>query len=359
MNADVNVLILAGGSGTRFWPASRSSLPKQLLALSGDAPMIRQTMTRVLPMLNGVVDKVWIATGRATEKATREMLPEVAAERFLVEPVARNTAPCIAWAAEVIGQRAPDDIVVVLPSDHHVADEPGFRRVLQAAIDAARTGKIVTLGIKPTRPDTGFGYIELEAPSAFDMKDVKPENVLRFVEKPNKETAEKFLASGKYVWNAGMFIFRAGDMMRAVREHLADAVPLLADLATCEVAALERSFPKMPAVSIDVGIMEKEKGLLVVPGDFGWSDVGSWLAAWELADKDEQGNTKCAAVVNVGSKNNHVVSLGDSKRVIALLGVEGMAVVDTGDALLVMPLEKAQEVRAIVDALKTKRADLV
>ncbi len=358
MNADVNVLILAGGSGTRFWPASRSSLPKQLLALSGDAPMIRQTMTRVLPLLGGP-EKVWIATGRATENATREMLPELAGDRFLVEPVARNTAPCIAWAAEVIGRRAPDDIVVVLPSDHHVADEPAFRRVLPSAIDAARGGKIVTLGIKPTRPDTGFGYIELEAPSAFDMTNVKPEPVQRFVEKPNKETAEKFLASGKYVWNAGMFIFRASDMMRAVREHLPEATPLMDDLASCESAVLEQAFPKMPSVSIDVGIMEKEKGLLVVPGDFGWSDVGSWLAAWELADKDEDGNTKCASMVNVGSKNNHVVSLGESKRVIALLGVEGMAVVDTGDALLVMPLEKAQEVRAIVDALKAKRPHLV
>lgn len=358
MTSDVNVLILAGGSGTRFWPASRSALPKQLLPLSGDAPMIRQTLTRVLPLLGGP-DKVWIATGRATEAATRAMLPELAPARFLVEPIARNTAPCIAWAAEVIGRSAPDDIVVVLPSDHHVADEPAFRRVLGVAIDAARSGKIVTLGIKPTRPDTGFGYIELEAANAFDMSAVKAEPVLRFVEKPNKETAERFLASGKYVWNAGMFIFRAKDMMRAVRDHLPDAVPLLDDLASCEPSALERSFGKMPSVSVDVGIMEKEKGLLVVPGDFGWSDVGSWLAAWELADKDADGNTKCGALVSVGAKNNHVVSLGKEERTIALLGVEGLAVVDTGDALLVMPLEKAQEVRAIVDALKATRPRLV
>lgn len=362
---DVHFLILAGGSGTRFWPASRSTLPKQLLPLSGPSPMIRETMERVLPLVGGP-EQVLIAGGRATESATRAVLPEVPAENFLIEPAARNTAPCIAWAAEVVGRARPDDVLVVLPSDHHVADPGEFRRVLAVAIGAAREGHIVTIGIQPTRPDTGFGYIELAA-----CGEARPTPVLRFVEKPSRAVAEAFLAGGRHLWNAGMFIFRARDMMAAVRRHLPEAAALL-DLfvgAPEPARALEETFPKMPSVSIDVGIMEKlrgggedatddDRGLLVVPGDFGWSDVGSWQAAWELADKTAEGNTRLAPLVAVDARRNHVVAT-PRKKVVALLGVEGLAVVETDDALLVMPLDRAQDVRAIVDALKADRPELV
>jgi mannose-1-phosphate guanylyltransferase len=367
---DVHFLILAGGSGTRFWPASRSTLPKQLLPLSGPSPMIRETMARVLPLVGGP-EQVLIAGGRATEAATRAALPEVPAANFLIEPAARNTAPCIAWAAEVVGRARPDALLVVLPSDHHVADPDEFRRVLSVAIGAAREGHIVTIGIRPTRPDTGFGYIELAAspsgaqgPSPFTKGASGPTPVLRFVEKPNRAVAETFLAGGRHVWNAGMFIFRARDMMAAVRRHLPDAATLLDAFVDVpdSARALEESFPKMPSVSIDVGIMEKlggeERGLLVVPGDFGWSDVGSWQAAWELAEKTADDNTQVPALVAVDARRNHVVATS-RKKVVALLGVEGLAVVETEDALLVMPLDRAQDVRAIVDALKADRPELV
>jgi mannose-1-phosphate guanylyltransferase len=365
---DVHFLILAGGSGTRFWPASRSTLPKQLLPLAGPSPMIRETMERVLPLVRGP-EQVLIAGGRATEAATRAVLPEVPAANFLIEPAARNTAPCIAWAAEVVGRTRPDDVLVVLPSDHHVADPVEFRRVLSVAIGAAREGRIVTIGIQPTRPDTGFGYIELATSPSKGATGPTP--VLRFVEKPSRAIAEAFLAGGRHLWNAGMFIFRARDMMAAVRRHLPEAAALL-DLfvgAPEPARALEETFPKMPSVSIDVGIMEKlggggdgatgdDRGLLVVPGDFGWSDVGSWLAAWELAEKTAEHNTRVPALVAVDARRNHVVATS-RKKVVALLGVEGLAVVETEDALLVMPLDRAQDVRAIVDELKAQRPELV
>lgn len=362
MSSDVRILILAGGAGTRFWPASRTAIPKQLLALSGQEPMIRATMLRVLPLV-GSPQNIFIATGRATEQATRELVPEVPAENFLVEPVARNTAPCIAWAAEVVGRRNPDDVLVVLPSDHHVADEGEFRRLLEIAVAAAREGRIVTIGIKPTRPDTGFGYIQLERSARFSQGEAaEPQSVVRFVEKPNRTLAEEFLHGGKHLWNAGMFIFKAGVMMAAVRRHLPDAGPLLDRITqappTAAVTELELAFPLMPAVSIDVGVMEKEQGLVVVPGDFGWSDVGSWQAAWELADKTADGNTRLDGLVAIDSRDNHVVLRG-GKRVVALLGVERMAVVETEDALLIMPLEKAQDVRAIVEALRVSNPELL
>jgi mannose-1-phosphate guanylyltransferase len=324
--------------------------------------MIRATMLRVLPLVERP-ENIFIATGKATEQATRELVPEVPAENFLVEPVARNTAPCIAWAAELIGRKNPEDVVVVLPSDHHVSDEEEFRRLLGVAVAAAREGRIVTIGIKPTRPDTGFGYIQLEQSARFSSgAPVEPQDVVRFVEKPNRGLAEEFLLGGKHLWNAGMFIFKAGVMMAAVRKHLPDAGPLLERITQAPPAAaaaeLEQAFPLMPAVSIDVGVMEREQGLLVVPGDFGWSDVGSWQAAWELADKTEEGNTRLDGLVAIDSRDNHVVLRG-GKRVVALLGVEGLAVVETADALLIMPLEKAQDVRSIVEALKKSNPELL
>ncbi|KYF92062.1 mannose-6-phosphate isomerase, partial [Sorangium cellulosum] len=308
-------------------------------------------------------------TGQHLVAPTRAALPDVSERRLLVEPAPRNTAPCIGWAAATIARDDPDAVVVVLPSDHHIADVPRFLEVVQAAVASARGGAITTIGIRPTHPETGFGYIEAEeAAGAGSAAPAAPCNVLRFVEKPSRERAAEFVASGRFLWNAGMFIFRAGDMRAAIRAHLPalaeglDEIDSAAALGAAEEAeAVERVFPRLPAVSIDHGVMEHVAGLAVVPGDFGWSDLGSWQSAWELADKDERGNSAPAGSVLVDAQHNHLVDLRtrsggapDDRRVIALVGVEGLVVVATDDALLVVPRDRAQDVKHVVDALKAR-----
>ncbi|XYH97963.1 mannose-1-phosphate guanylyltransferase [Sorangium sp. So ce1128] len=368
----VHVLILAGGAGTRFWPASRAARPKQLLPLLGGEPLITATARRVLPLCaRGESDgweRIWIATGQHLVAPTRAALPGVSERRLLVEPAPRNTAPCIGWAAATIARDDPDAIVVVLPSDHHIADVPRFLEVLQAAVASAQGGAITTIGIRPTHPETGFGYIETEdAAGAGSAAPAAPRRALRFVEKPDRERAAEFVASGRFLWNAGMFIFRAGDMRAAIRAHLPalaeglDEIDSAAALgAADEAEAVLRVFPRLPAVSIDHGVMEHVAGLAVVPGDFGWSDLGSWQSAWELADKDERGNSAPAGSVLVDAQHNHLVDLRtrsgapDDRRVIALVGVEGLVVVETDDALLIVPRDRAQDVKHVVDALKAR-----
>jgi len=249
----------------------------------------------------------------------------------------------------------------VLPSDHHVADEPEFIRVLERAIASARAGHVTTIGIKPTRPETGFGYIEV------GDQDEHARRGVRFVEKPDRATAERLVADGKHLWNGGMFVFRARDMIDAVRTHL----PVVGDALAKFDAAAERGeearvvaelFPTLPSVSIDVGVMEKLASFAVVPGDFGWSDVGSWEAAWELAAKDAAGNHGPDGAVFLEASRNHVVDLrrdGDEKkRAIAILGIDDLCVIETDDALLVVPRSRAQDVRLAVEALrKAGRSD--
>ncbi|WP_434044688.1 MULTISPECIES: mannose-1-phosphate guanylyltransferase [Sorangium] len=365
----VHVLILAGGAGTRFWPASRAARPKQLLPLLGGEPLITATARRVLPLCarggSAGWERIWIATGEHLVSPTRAALPDVSERRLLVEPAPRNTAPCIGWAAATIARDDPDAVVVVLPSDHHIADVPRFLEVLEAAVASASGGAITTIGIRPTHPETGFGYIEAE--EAAGAASAAPRKVLRFVEKPSRERAAEFVASGRFLWNAGMFIFRAGDMRAAIRAHLPalaeglDEIDSAAALgAAAEAEAVRRVFPRLPAVSIDHGVMEHVAGLAVVPGDFGWSDLGSWQSAWELAEKDERGNSAPAGSVLVDAQGNHLVDLrartggDDDRRVIALVGVEGLVVVETDDALLIVPRDRAQDVKHVVDALKAR-----
>jgi mannose-1-phosphate guanylyltransferase len=357
-------LILAGGAGTRFWPASRARRPKQLLPLVGGDPLLVETVRRVLPLAGGP-ERVLIASGRHLAEPTAAILGDIPRENLLIEPTPRNTAPCIGWAAARVARVDPAAVVMVLPSDHHIVDVEGFRAVLAAAVASAARGVITTVGIRPTHPETGYGYIELDAELSPERPaEAAPLPVRRFVEKPDRARAEAFVASGRYLWNAGMFFFRAGDMMEALRAHQPELALGVTSIAAAgepgsdaERAALERIFPTLPAVSIDHGVMEHHGHLAVIPGDFGWSDLGSWQSAWELAAKDDLGNASPAGTIFVDSQRNQVVDLrsaGAQRRVIALVGVEDLVVVETDDALLVVPRDRAQDVKHVVERLKAR-----
>jgi mannose-1-phosphate guanylyltransferase len=349
----VHAVILAGGSGTRFWPASRRHTPKQLLPLAGraDEPLIAATVRRIAPLI--APDRVWISTGTRLVEATVAALPSVPRSHFIAEPVARNTAPCIGWASATIARGDPDAIIAVLPADHFIGSEPAFRDALGTAIRAAEDGWIATIGIVPTRPETGYGYIEVGDPVTDGVRAVS-----RFVEKPTRERAEAFVADGRYLWNGGMFFFRASVMRDAIAEH----VPALAaGLAAIDAAAargdeattLAQVFPTLPSISIDHAVMEKAKRVAVIPGDFGWNDVGSWQTTWEMSDKDATGNAVPQGSIVVDAANNLVRDLtkGAPRKRWALLGVSDLVIVETDDAVLVVPRDRAQDVRAIVDAL--------
>jgi mannose-1-phosphate guanylyltransferase len=342
----VYAVIMAGGAGTRFWPASRNSRPKQLLPLAGSSSetLLAATVRRLSPLVP--VENVIVVTGEHLAEGTQRAVPGVPAAQILKEPAARNTAPCIAWANATVARLDPDAVVMVLPSDHFITDEPAFHSVLAEAVRAAESGHVTTVGIVPTRPETGYGYIEVGAPLSGSAR-----NVTSFVEKPNLDRAKELVAAGpqKYLWNAGMFFFRVKDMAALLEKHLPAVAAGVAKMGI-DAAQIKEIFPTLESISIDHGVMEKAGNLAVVPGDFGWNDVGSWQSAWELASKDEAGNAVGKADLAIDAKNNLVRGTGE--KAIALVGVNDLVVVETEDAILVIPRERAQDVRLVVDALK-------
>lgn len=354
---DVYLVVMAGGAGTRFWPASRQNRPKQLLPLGErpDESLIAATVRR----LSGLIapDHVYIATGAHLVDATARELPNVPRAHLLAEPVARNTAPCIGWAASVIHARDPEAVIAVVPSDHAIANEDAFRKTVALAVDGARTGSIVTIGIVPTRPETGYGYIKVGAEQAGGRFAVT-----RFVEKPDRATAARYVEGKKHLWNAGMFFFQAKVMQKAIERHLPSLAEGLGAIG--RGADVTTVFPTLPSISIDHGVMVpasiNERNLSVVPGDFGWNDVGSWESAWELSPKDEHGNALSAGALAIDAQRNLVRHLGSTSKHIALVGVHDLVVVETDDALLVMPRERAQDVRLVVEALRAQgKTDLL
>lgn len=350
----VYAVIMAGGAGTRFWPASRSGRPKQLLPLAGDAneTLLAATVRRLSPLVTE--DRIVVVTGEHLAEATAHAVPGVPPGQILREPAARNTAPCIAWANATVRRLDPEAVVMVLPSDHFIADERGFQEVLASAVASAERGHVTTVGIVPTRPETGYGYIEVG-----DALEGPARAVKRFVEKPDRARAASFVEAGpsRYLWNAGMFFFRVRDMTALLEQHLPKVAAGIAKIDAAagtagEATTVREVFPTLESISIDHGVMEKAKGLAVVPGDFGWNDVGSWQSAWELADKDEKGNAVGPDDLAIEAENNLIRSLGARKKPIALVGVNDLVVVETDDAILVIPRERAQDVRLVVDALK-------
>lgn len=339
-------LILAGGSGTRFWPLSRPERPKQLIRLFGDGPMIRETVNRV----NGIIpdSHIRIVCGEKLAEQTIEA-SGLTRDAGIFEPMARNTCAAIALGVVNIQAVGGDDVVVVMPSDHFVRDTKGFQELVTRAAELANQGHIVTLGIEPTRPETGFGYIR----SGEDFGTHR--RVDAFVEKPDLNTALTYLKDGRFLWNAGIFIFRPSTLMAELERQkpaIFESLTRIKDsLEKPDSASVIRTeFATMESISIDYAVMENAQSLMVIPANVGWSDVGHWAAIPEVQEADEHNNVVDASAILVDSRDCIVVS-EDHRRTIALLGLEGLVVVDTPDAVLVLPRDRAQDVRLVVEAL--------
>ena len=357
-------VIMAGGVGSRFWPRSRRSHPKQFLDVFGTASLIQNTYARLQPLVEP--ENVLVVTNADYVEKTREHLPAVPEANILGEPVARNTAPCIALAAAKLVGQDPDATMVVLPADHLIANVARFHEVLRAAVEAAQPagdgpGPLVTIGVRPTHPETGYGYIQFDADGDDDgVPDDGPadapraHHVLTFAEKPDLSTAERFLDAGDFLWNSGMFIWRADAILAAFERYLPKVHRLFAPLADAfgtdrEAEAVASAYERSPKISIDYGVLEQADGVLVVPGSFGWSDVGDWRAVHDLADKDEAGNRAEGNVILQDTARSFARSADG--RLLVLVGMEDAVVVDTGDAVLVCHREQAQKVKDVVDFL--------
>ncbi len=353
-------IILAGGSGTRFWPASRRTCPKQLLPLipGSDSSLLEHTLARIASLVPP--ERILIATSERLRATTRALLPWLPENAVLAEPVARNTAPCIGWATAIIARSAPEAVIMVLPSDHYVADVGLFGETIDRACALAATGSIVTIGLWPNRPETGYGYLELGPP--LDQGRGDTFRCQRFVEKPDLKAALEFVTNGRHLWNSGMFFFRADVLKDRIRRHLPALAEALLEFDRAAVAGTEATrlaelFPKLPNVSIDVGIMEHEDELLVIKGDFGWNDLGSFASLWELGKRDGAENLAAPNHVLIDAERNLIVSQAGRPRTVALLGVSDLCVIDTPDALLIVPRDRAQDVREVLRHLEAAGHD--
>ena len=367
---DFRPVILAGGSGTRFWPRSRRAHAKQVLALDGERSMIQQTVERLKPLAG--LEKTWIITNEYLAREIADQLPGLPAAQIVQEPVARNTAPACGLAAFLIERENPNAVLGVFPSDHVIADEPRFLKALQKGIAAAAAGEnIVVLGIEPFRAETGYGYIE----TGDLTKDDSALHVRRFIEKPNQNRADEFVAAGNYYWNSGMFLWSARTLANAVREHVPETAPLLEAIAAAwgtpqfdEV--FRTAYPKCENISVDYAVLEPRsaKGehlsnLYCIPAEFNWNDLGSWASLYEYQVEtrlrgDAEGNVAdSTGHISIEASDNYIFS---PKKFVALVGVENLVVVDTEDALLIAHRDHSQDVGKIVKELSiTGRSELI
>ena len=354
----VYAVIMAGGSGTRFWPFSIQSNPKQFHQLFGRGTMLQNTAERV----SGIIpqQQVMVVTNERYKDIVAEQLPKVLPKNIIGEPVAKNTAPCVAIAAALLEHQDPDAVMVVLPADHHITKPEEFCIILKSAVNTAKKGDdLVTIGIQPLFAETGFGYIEADLMEPTNTTDERGFQVTAFKEKPDQKTADFFLKQGNYFWNSGMFVWKASQVLQEVQEHLPAMYELLqrakAEFGTkLEAAAINDFYMDCESISIDYGIMEKAASVKVIPGDFGWNDVGSWLAVYELFEKDKDSNAlEALNYCLIDSHNNLIFS--KSEKVIALVGVKNMAVVETEKALLVCDLQNAQSVKEVVEQLNASK----
>ncbi len=361
-NSNFYPVILAGGRGTRFWPLSRKRRAKQLLALDGKQTMIQQTVARLLPL--APAKKFWIITNGDLQSAIAQQLPKLPKKQILAEPVGRNTAPAIGLAAFLLLREDPQAVIGLFPSDHVIADEKRYRETLERGIEVAAAGpNIVVLGIRPNRPETGYGYIEAGSLYQADALHVK-----RFTEKPNTETATEFVAAGNYFWNSGMFLWSAQTLVDALKEHLPKTAALLEQIAAAYgtrkfASTFSRLYPKCENISVDYAVLEprsakgeQEGNIFCLPADFGWNDLGSWTALHEhhtSKTTPPEGNLVVGSgVFLLNAHGNYVHSPG---KFVAAVGVTDLVVVETPDALLITTRQHAQDVGKVVKYLDEKK----
>lgn len=347
---------MAGGRGERFWPKSRNNRPKQFLSLTSDGEtMIQKTVKRLSPLVDA--DDIFIVTNAAYTELVKEQLPDVPAENILAEPCARNTAPCIAFAAAVIGRKYDDAVMLVLPSDHLIGYENIYIKTLKKAVSVAENGKnLVTIGITPTYPETGYGYINFgkECGDAYEVE--------KFVEKPDLPTAKKYLASGKYLWNSGMFVWKISSIMADLKAFMPEiyegALRIGESFGSDDFEeTLVKEFAAFTSESIDFGIMEKASDIYTLPGSFGWDDVGSWLAVERINETDDNKNFTDGDVITVDAERTTICG---GKRLIAAIGTSDIIIVDTDDVLLVCSKNNTQDVKKVISQLKEQgRNELV
>lgn len=353
-------LILAGGRGTRFWPRSRTRRAKQVLEIIGQGTLIQQTVKRLEPVIPR--QRIWVLTNPVLREEIIRQLPGVPREQVLAEPVARNTAPAIGLAAQVLSRQDPDAVLGVFPADHYIERPAAFLRLVRAAYRTAAQGRMALIGIQPRWAETGYGYVEFPA-GGLTPGSLAPAPVLRFREKPDAATARQFVEAGNFCWNAGMFFWRADVFLRALSAHLPRTAGLLRQLPALRSrrfrAVLAEIFPQCENISVDYAVLERAEGVAgFAAGDIGWNDVGSWNAVYELMPRDAQANAARGDAVFLESAGNLVDA--PKGKLVALAGVSGLVVVDTADALLICPREMAQRVGDIVKLLEQrKRGDLL
>jgi mannose-1-phosphate guanylyltransferase len=351
-------LILAGGRGTRFWPRSRKRCAKQVLNVVGERTLIQATVDRLSPLI--APERIWVLTNEHLRDTIVRQLPEVPKRQILAEPLQRNTAPAIGLAAQILDSLDPEAVMGVFPSDHVISRPGAYRAVLKAAFRGAAEGRLMVVGIEPRWPETGYGYVEF--PSGFAKGTLAPVEVKRFREKPALAAAKRYVAAGNFYWNSGMFFWRTGVLLEELRRHLPRTATLLAALprlgARDWAPQLARVFPLCDNISIDYAVLEKAKGVCgIAAADFGWNDVGSWNAVYDLTECDAEGNAIVGESVCLGSSRNFVDARG---KLVALVGVDDLIVVDTPDALLVAARDHAQRVGEVVKALEKRgREDLL
>ena len=346
-------VVMAGGSGTRFWPLSRKTRPKQTLPILGGASMVRQTVERLFPLFDP--KQVFVVTGREHSELVRRDLDLLPPEQILEEPLGRDTAAAVGLAATYLEWRDPESTFAVLPADHYIDDPAKFQLCLKRGCVAARSGALVTVGIKPRFPSTSYGYLNRGSREGDVFR------VRRFYEKPKIEAARTFVESGDYFWNGGMFVWQSWAILKAIERYL----PALATglkgigvaLGTDRLSGvMAREYTRMPRISIDYGVMEKAERVLMVEADFQWDDVGSWAAAAERRGKDQQGNSIEGKCVSSETKNSLVLST-DPNHLVAVHGLEGYVVVHTPDATLVCPKGKAEDLKKLVEEIRQKGHD--
>lgn len=348
----ITAVIMAGGRGERFWPKSRTNYPKQFLSLTKDGEtMIQKTVKRLLPMV--AMEDIFVVTNVSYAALVQEQLPSLPAENVLTEPCARNTAPCIGLAAAVIRKKYGEAMMLVLPSDHLIRYEEMYIDTLRQAVAVAEKDEnLVTIGITPTYPETGYGYINFARDTALEMPGVY--RVERFVEKPDLETAKEYLASHRYLWNSGMFVWKTSSILMNIQKLMPDIYEGLtrieAAVGTADYeSVLEAEYQAFRSESIDFGVMEKAENIYTLPGSFGWDDVGNWLAVERINSTNEYGNYIEGDVITIGTERSTICG---GKRLVAAVGVEDLIVVDTDDAVLICAKDSTQDVKKVIENLK-------